>query len=219
MRIGAISGTFPGQNFISMPDDWLVKAGSGSDALQGEDAATTTGAAHRKAIIAEESNLSGSDAASSQKAGSTEKSSGPDLNPGESKKVNPGRKSSPAECKTCKERKYQDGSDEMVSFKSASHISPEASAARVRAHEQEHVNNAYEKAARSGMESGGKTKAKVVQASVTLKSAICPECGRSYVEGGVTHTQIAYKEESPYEKEKKAIDAQSLSGANFAANV
>ena len=40
-----------------------------------------------------------------------------------------GRTSSPADCQTCKERKYQDGSDEMVSFKSASHISPEASMA------------------------------------------------------------------------------------------
>ena len=39
------------------------------------------------------------------------------------------------ECQTCKNRKYQDGSDEMVSFKSAAHISPESAAARVRAHE------------------------------------------------------------------------------------
>ena len=35
-------------------------------------------------------------------------------NPGESTEVRPGRKSSPAECETCKNRKYQDGSDEMV---------------------------------------------------------------------------------------------------------
>ena len=67
----------------------------------------------------------------------------PVVNPGESTVVSPGRKSSPAECETCKNRKYQDGSDEMVSFKSAAHISPEASASRVRAHEQEHVSNAY----------------------------------------------------------------------------
>lgn len=219
MRIGAISGTSPADKFISMPYDWLVKAGSGSDAAQGEDAASTTGAAHRKAIIAEESNLTGSDTSSAKGVDGAGKTEGADLNPGESRKVNPGRKSSPAECKTCKERKYQDGSDEMVSFKSASHISPEASAARVRAHEQEHVNNAYEKAASEGMRSGGKSKAKVIQASVSLKTAICPECGRSYVEGGVTHTQIAYKEDSPYDKEKKAIDAQSLSGANFEADV
>ena len=109
MRIGAISGASPVDKFISMPDDWLVKAGSGSDAALGGDAATTTGAAHRKAIIAEESNLSGSDTA--KETGSTGKTEGADLNPGESKKVNPGRKSSPAECKTCKERKYQDGSN------------------------------------------------------------------------------------------------------------
>ena len=53
------------------------------------------------------------------------------------------RSQSAQECQTCKNRKYQDGSDEMVSFKSAAHISPEASASRVRAHEQEHVSNAY----------------------------------------------------------------------------
>ena len=44
------------------------------------------------------------------------------VNPGKSDVEKPGRKSSPAECETCKNRKYQDGSDEMVSFKSASHI-------------------------------------------------------------------------------------------------
>ena len=73
----------------------------------------------------------------------------PILNPGQSTEVTPGRKSSPAECETCKNRKYQDGSDEMVSFKSAAHISPQASAARVRAHEQEHVSNAYKSAAQN----------------------------------------------------------------------
>lgn len=46
------------------------------------------------------------------------------MNPGESNVKSPGRKSSPAECETCKNRKYQDGSDEMVSFKAATHISP-----------------------------------------------------------------------------------------------
>ena len=55
--------------------------------------------------------------------------------------------SSSEECQTCKNRKYQDGSDEMVSFKSAAHISPQAAAGRVRAHEGEHVSNAYDKAA------------------------------------------------------------------------
>ena len=62
--------------------------------------------------------------------------------------VKPGYKSSPAECETCKGRKYQDGSNESdVSFKAPGHISPQSSAAAVRAHEQMHVTNAYQKAA------------------------------------------------------------------------
>lgn len=132
----------------------------------------------------------------------------PTVNPGEPTQVNPGRKSSPAECETCKNRKYQDGSDEMVSFKSASHISPQASASRVRAHEQEHVSNAFTKAAKKG--------GKVLAANVTLKTAVCPECGTSYVAGGTTATRIKYPNETnPYVKEKKAQDALSFIGRNL----
>ena len=133
----------------------------------------------------------------------------PVVNPGESMKVSPGRKSSPAECQTCKERKYQDGSDEMVSFKSAAHISPEASASTVRAHEQEHVSNAYKKASQGG--------GKVISANVSLKRAICPECGRSYVSGGTTSTKISYPNEqtNPYAKNKKSADASVLIGSNI----
>lgn len=132
----------------------------------------------------------------------------PKVNPGESEKVAPGRKSSPAECQTCKERKYQDGSDEMVSFKSAAHISPNAAGARVRAHEQEHVNNAYSKAAQNN--------GKVLQASVAIHTAVCPECGRTYVSGGTTTTQIKYSNESnPYQQNKKANEAMGFAGANF----
>ncbi|MGN0242182.1 MAG: hypothetical protein ACI4CS_10885, partial [Candidatus Weimeria sp.] len=66
----------------------------------------------------------------------------PVLNPGESEEVKPGRKSSPAECETCRNRKYQDGSDEAnVSFKAAAHVSPQAAGAAVRAHEGMHVSN------------------------------------------------------------------------------
>ena len=133
----------------------------------------------------------------------------PVVNPGESTKVSPGRKSSPAECQTCKERKYQDGSDEMVSFKSAAHISPEASASTVRAHEQEHVSNAYRKAAKGG--------GKVISANVSLQRAICPECGRTYVAGGETTTQIQYSESNPYEKNRKQAEAGFLIGNNFDA--
>ena len=129
-------------------------------------------------------------------------------NPGESTQIQPGKKSSPAECKTCAERKYQDGSDEMVSFKSAAHISPESSASRVRAHEQEHVANAYNKAEQKN--------GQVVSANVSLHTSICPECGRSYVSGGTTATQIKYKnEENPYQQNKKESDAMGLRGMNF----
>ena len=64
----------------------------------------------------------------------------------------PGRKSSPAECETCKNRKYQDGSDEMVSFKAAGHIDPSNAAMVVMGHEQEHVSNAYRNAELGGGE-------------------------------------------------------------------
>lgn len=120
----------------------------------------------------------------------------------------PGRASSPKECKTCKERKYQDGSNENVSFKSAQHISPTSAGARVRAHEGEHVANAYNKA----QEDGGK----VIQASVSIQTAICPECGRTYVSGGTTHTKISYpNEENPYQKERKFMHGMGLRGENI----
>lgn len=118
-----------------------------------------------------------------------------------------GRKKPGEECETCKKRKYQDGSDEMVSFKSAAHISPESAAARVRSHEQEHVSNAYKKAA----EGNGK----VISASVSIHTAVCPECGRTYVSGGTTNTQIKYyNEENPYQKGLKTADQAKYSGMN-----
>ena len=130
------------------------------------------------------------------------------LNPGKSDVEKPGRKSSPAECETCKNRKYQDGSNEMVSFKSASHISPQASSSRVRAHEQEHVTNAYNKAAQNN--------GKVLSATVSLRTAVCPECGTVYTAGGTTTTKISYRNESnPYQQNKKSADAAMLIGRNL----
>lgn len=112
------------------------------------------------------------------------------------------------ECQTCKKRKYKDGSDEMVSFKSPTHISPESAASAVRAHEQEHVSNAYTKAA---MKDG-----KVIAASVSIHMGICPECGRTYVAGGTTHTQIKYyNEDNPYQKSLKSADRTKYSGMNL----
>jgi hypothetical protein len=133
------------------------------------------------------------------------------VNPGEDTTVHPGKRVSPAECQTCKERKYKDGSDECdVSFQTAQHIDPSAAGARVRAHEGEHVSNAYQKAAKNG--------GKVLQASVAIHTAVCPECGRVYVSGGTTTTKIQYKnEDNPYTKNMKNRDKGLLSGMNFEA--
>ena len=122
------------------------------------------------------------------------------LNPGASTLKKAGRRSSPAECQTCKNRKYQDGSDEMVSFKTPGHIAPGNSAMKVLGHEHEHVANAYEKA----RENNGI----VERADVRLKTAVCPECGRTYIAGGTTSTQIKYfNEDNPYQQDMKSSDA------------
>ena len=122
----------------------------------------------------------------------------------------PGKRSSPEDCETCANRKYQDGSDESdVSFKAAAHIDPKAAGARVRGHEQEHVSNAYQKAA--------KNNGKVVSCNVSIHTDICPECGRTFVSGGTTATQIRYfNEENPYQKNMKSSDAANkYRGMNF----
>ena len=86
-----------------------------------------------------------------------------------------------AECQTCKNRKYQDGSDDPgVSFKTATNVAPEQAAAAVRGHEQEHVVRERAKAQREDR--------KVVSQSVTIHTEICPECGDVYVSGGTTRT-------------------------------
>ena len=115
--------------------------------------------------------------------------------------------SASGECQTCKNRKYVDGSNEgNVSFKTPGHISPENSAATVRAHEQEHVANARAK--------GSKKNAQLISANVRLQTSVCPECGRAYVSGGLTTTTIKYmNEDNPYIKMKKAMDAEALAGS------
>lgn len=107
------------------------------------------------------------------------------------------------ECETCANRKYQDGSDEMVSFKSAQHISPEAAATAVRAHEGEHVANAYDEAAQND--------GKVLRASVAIHTSVCPECGRNYVSGGTTTTTIRYNNDN-YASNAKSQDASVVPG-------
>ncbi len=121
--------------------------------------------------------------------------------------INQMMRSGKIECETCANRKYQDGSDEMVSFKSPTHISPQSAAAAVMAHEQEHVKNAYKKA--------GNNDGEVVRASVRIKTSVCPECGRTYVSGGETTTQIKYDDKNPYAKNFKGMDAAGIAGSNF----
>ncbi len=89
-----------------------------------------------------------------------------------------------AECKTCQERKYQDGSnDPGVSFKTPTHIGPDQSASAVRGHEMEHVARERAKAQSEGR--------RVISQSVSMQTGICPECGSVYVAGGVTRTTTA----------------------------
>ena len=98
--------------------------------------------------------------------------------PGSAKSVLPG------ECKTCKNRSYQDVSDDpSVSFQSATHIDPGQAAARVLAHEHEHVSNEQARADREGRQ--------IISQSVTLQTSFCPECGRMYISGGTTRTVSA----------------------------
>ena len=85
------------------------------------------------------------------------------------------------ECETCKNRRYQDESDDpSVSFQTASKISKGGAEAAVRGHEYEHVNHNQAKADREGKE--------IVYQSVVIKHGICPECGDTYVAGGETTT-------------------------------
>ena len=94
----------------------------------------------------------------------------------------------------------------MVSFKAPGHISPQESAAKVRSHEQEHVSNAYSKASTDN--------GKVVNCSVSLSTAVCPECGRSYVSGGLTSTQIKYNKDNPYDANKKSLEKDAIAGSH-----
>lgn len=120
-------------------------------------------------------------------------------------------KTAKTECTTCANRKYVDGSnDPGVSFKTPGHISPEASASVVMSHEMEHVASAKAEDAKEGAE--------LVSTSVTLRTSICPECGRCYVSGGTTRTQMKYDTSTPYGKNQKSFEAALLRGMNFTAS-
>lgn len=113
----------------------------------------------------------------------------------------------PVECQTCKNRRYQDGSNEMVSFKTPGKISPGESYAKVRSHEQEHVTNAIAEGSKPGKE--------LVSATVSLKTAVCPECGRTYIAGGTTRTMMRVYNEDAYDQNRKAFEAEATKGNNI----
>lgn len=97
------------------------------------------------------------------------------------------------ECQTCKNRKYKDGSDDPgVSFKTPTRIRPENAAYAIRSHEGEHVSHARAKAQREDQ--------KILSQSVTYHTAICPECGRTYMSGGTTRT-VFQSEQEPYKED------------------
>lgn len=111
-----------------------------------------------------------------------------------------------SECQTCKNRKYQDGSDDPgVSFKTPTNVAPEQAASAVRGHENEHVVREQAKAQREDR--------KVVSQSVTIHTAICPECGKVYVSGGTTRTTT---KADPVEEPKQA-EEDKKSGFEAAA--
>ncbi len=112
------------------------------------------------------------------------------------------------ECKTCKERKYQDGSDDpSVSFKTPGKIDPQSAGAVVRAHEQEHVSHEAAKAQMSGR--------KVVSQSVSIHTGICPECGNTYVSGGTTRTVTKAENDNSNRKDFFLTNYNDLVAQNF----
>ena len=99
----------------------------------------------------------------------------------EEKEADKKRRFDSFECETCKNRRYQDDSNNSgVSFQTPTKVAPSAADAAVRAHENEHVVRNRNKAERNGM--------KIVSQSVTIQKAICPDCGRLYTAGGLTRT-------------------------------
>lgn len=99
------------------------------------------------------------------------------------------------DCETCKNRKYQDGSDDPgVSMKAPTHLNPQDAASAVSAHEQEHVVREQAKAAEEGRE--------VVMQTVAIHTDVCPECGRLYVSGGVTQTVTRKKPYYEFEEQR-----------------
>jgi hypothetical protein len=107
-----------------------------------------------------------------------------------------GKATEEGECQTCANRKYQDGSDDGgVSFQNPTKLSPAQAASAVRSHEQEHVTRNAAKAEREGKEA---------HSHVAIHTAVCPDCGKTYVSGGTTTTTYTPKKDD--DKDNLAIE-------------
>jgi len=85
------------------------------------------------------------------------------------------------ECQTCANRKYIDKSDDAsVSFQTPTKVNPNMSTAAVASHENEHVRNEKANAVREDRE--------IINQTVSMTYAFCPECGKLYASGGTTRT-------------------------------
>lgn len=109
-------------------------------------------------------------------------------------------------CETCENRRYQDASNEQVSFKAPGKIRPAEAYAKVMGHEKEHVANAVAEGSKPGKE--------LVSASVSLKMDICPDCGRSYISGGTTTTIMKTYKGDAYSQNQKSYEAEATKGNN-----
>ena len=100
-------------------------------------------------------------------------------------------------CETCSTRRYVDDSDDSgVSFQSPTRISPEAASAAAMGHEKEHYNRENAKAERENRD--------VIENRIQIFRDVCPECGKSYVSGGLTTTVTRAREE----KDKESFEEQ-----------
>ncbi|MDR2728340.1 MAG: hypothetical protein LBB56_04350 [Chitinispirillales bacterium] len=110
-------------------------------------------------------------------------------------------------CQTCQNRTYVDGSnDGGVSFQTPTHIAPSAAAAAVASHEGEHVSREQDKAEQDGRE--------VISQNVRLHTSVCPECGITYVSGGVTETTTAEKSQNNQDDAVQLMAASMSAAAN-----
>ncbi len=102
------------------------------------------------------------------------------------------------ECETCKNRRYQDVSnDPGVSFKSPTKVSPSQAASAVMSHEREHAGREASKASSEGKEA---------TSTIRIFTSVCPECGKTYVSGGETRTTVTTKSKKEQPQNESSVD-------------